>query len=90
MKRFAMLGKLLAYAAIAIVATIALLLAWLRWESDGPSGEWIVERHGQIDTATIEESIDRGTSVIDCTSFTTSARIAGSSASGIPALTSSM
>ncbi len=40
--------------------------------------------------ATIEESIESGTSVSDCTSFTVSARIAGSSASGMPAFTSSM
>ena len=38
----------------------------------------------------MEESMDSGTSVIDCTIFTASARIAGSSASGMPALTSSM
>ncbi len=40
--------------------------------------------------ATIEESIDSGTSVIDCTSLMVWARIAGSSASGMPAFTSSM
>ena len=40
--------------------------------------------------ATIEESIDSGTSVIDCTSWIVLARIAGSSASGMPAFTSSM
>ncbi len=38
----------------------------------------------------MEESIDSGTSVIDCTSCTVLARIAGSSASGMPAFTSSM
>src|SRR5579862_4889657 len=38
----------------------------------------------------MEESIDNGTSVIDCTSCTAWARIAGSSASGMPALTSSI
>ena len=40
--------------------------------------------------ATIDESIESGTSVIDCTICTARARIAGSSASGMPALTSSM
>src|SRR4051812_6777488 len=40
--------------------------------------------------ATIDESIESGTSVSDCTSRTVSARIAGSSASGMPAFTSSM
>ena len=40
--------------------------------------------------ATMDESIDRGTSVTDCTSFTARASRAGSSASGMPALTSSM
>ena len=40
--------------------------------------------------ATIDESIDSGTSVSDCTSCTVSARIAGSSASGMPAFTSSI
>src|SRR5437763_1070479 len=39
---------------------------------------------------TMDESIDSGRSVIDCTSCTARARIAGSSASGMPALTSSM
>ena len=34
--------------------------------------------------------MDSGTSVIDCTSWMHSARIFGSSASGMPALTSSM
>src|SRR3569833_1900548 len=38
----------------------------------------------------MEESMDRGTSVMDCTNCTALARIAGSSASGIPALTSSI
>src|SRR5579862_11322 len=38
----------------------------------------------------MEESMDSGTSVIDCTSWMVLARIAGSSASGMPALTSSM
>ena len=40
--------------------------------------------------ATIELSIDSGTSVSDCTSLIDWARIAGSSAIGMPALTSSM
>ena len=39
--------------------------------------------------STIEESMDRGTSVTLCTSLTACASRAGSSASGIPALTSS-
>ena len=38
--------------------------------------------------STIDESIQSGTSTSDCTSLTTSSRIAGSSARGIPALTS--
>ena len=38
----------------------------------------------------IDESIDNGTSVMDCTSVIALANIAGSSASGMPALTSSI
>jgi len=38
----------------------------------------------------IDESIDRGTSVTLCTSCTAVASNAGSSASGMPALTSSI
>ena len=38
----------------------------------------------------IEESIESGTSVTDCTSWIALASSAGSSASGMPALTSSM
>ena len=38
----------------------------------------------------IDESIDSGTSVIDCTNVIALANIAGSSARGMPALTSSI
>ena len=45
------LRSILLYCIIVVVIVISTTVAWLRWESNGPSGEWIVERHGQIETA---------------------------------------
>lgn len=51
------LRSIVLYCIIAVVVVISITVTWLRWESSGPSGEWIVERHGEIETAKTEESI---------------------------------
>lgn len=57
MKRIARALYVLKYFVLLVVLTIALSLAWLRWESSQPRDEWFGERHGQILTATAEETI---------------------------------
>ena len=49
--------SILKYFVLIVVASIALSLAWLRWESSRPRDEWFSERHGQIETVVTEESI---------------------------------
>ncbi|MGI9270602.1 MAG: hypothetical protein ACR2QT_02410 [Woeseiaceae bacterium] len=51
------LRPVLIYSALAVVVTAAICLAWLRWDANKSRDDWFGERHGQIETVDVDESI---------------------------------